>query len=92
MPLTDEAASGLEQWKIGRAATADGLLDSRLGTLNSIVLRLALILELLWWSATDAVPETVSVEALARAADFVDEYLKPMAQRVFDDAAIPEAD
>jgi hypothetical protein len=55
-------------------------------------LRLATVLEHLWWSAGETgaeEPQQVSRAAMAGAIELVGEYFTPMAERVFGDAAIP---
>src|SRR3546814_19764738 len=46
------------------------------------------------WAASDAAepPQEVSTQAVALACDFMDEYARPMAQRVYGDAALPQAE
>lgn len=67
-----------------------GLALSHYGKLPGIILRLALAFEYMDWCLTDKPePETIGIEAIARAADLVDEYFKPMAIRVYGDAALP---
>ena len=58
-------------------------------------LRLALVLELLWWAGgSDELPEpeAVSAEALGAALTLIEEYFKPMLQRVLGEAALPVVD
>jgi hypothetical protein len=58
-----------------------------------LVLRLALIVELGSW-ATSQEPEPSSLDhrSILRAIAFVESYLKPMAARVYGDAAAPVAE
>jgi hypothetical protein len=54
------------------------------------ILRIALILELGWWAAIGGgEPTLVSKKAIEAAIVFVDDYVKPMALRVYGDAALP---
>src|SRR3546814_1349645 len=55
---------------------------------------MALVTELMQWAASDAAepPQEVSTQAVALACDFMDEYARPMAQRVYGDAALPQAE
>lgn len=94
MRLTPEAADLLQEWRIGHQADyANGHLESAFGKMPGMLLRLSLLLELGWWSATPAPePETVSSKAIRAAAGFVDSYLKPMARRVYGDAGLPVAE
>jgi Protein of unknown function (DUF3987) len=67
-----------------------GLVLSHYGKLPGIVLRLAMVFEYMDWSLTSRPePDVIGVEAIARAADLVDDYFKPMALRVYGDAALP---
>src|SRR5260221_11036666 len=69
VPLTDEgremiAAFGREMQQ--RQARAGGLLRSAIGKARGQALRLALVLELLWWGGEDAItPPPVRVRTLA---------------------------
>ena len=92
--LTSEAATLFEQWRqehfIISQHTA-GLLASHYGKSNGHLLRLALCLQLLWWSATHGPePRWISQRAVAMAAHLMDGYFKVMAQHVMADASIPE--
>jgi hypothetical protein len=75
-----------------------GLMTSAYGKCRGHALRLALVLELLWWCATDmnvldpGPPSVISVEAFTAAARLVAEYFMPMAERVYGDAAVNEQD
>ena len=82
--------------------TAHGLLKSSIGKARGQALRLALVLEYLWWcgdGGSDALPSVgmvrpepaaVSVRAMQAAAGLMDAYFLPMARRVLGDAAIPD--
>jgi hypothetical protein len=96
VPLSDEAADVLHDWRIdhhARSGSVSGLLASAWGKMPGLVLRLALILELGSWATCDG-PEPARLErrALLRAIAFVEHYLKPMAARVYSDAAAPAAE
>ncbi len=72
--------------------SASGLVASALGKMPGQVLRLALVLELLWWAAGPegtAEPDQVSARALRTALDLIDNYLKPMSTRVLGEAVLP---
>jgi hypothetical protein len=59
------------------------------------VLRLALNLEFLWWCGDAGMappPKTISSRAFAAAALLVNDYLIPMAERVYGDAAATSAE
>ncbi len=68
-----------------------GLLKSAIGKARGQALRLALVLEMLWWTAGDHIqPVEISCAAMLAAADMMDRYFLPMAKRVLADASIPE--
>jgi hypothetical protein len=94
VPLVDEAVGELEafaQDAQDKQALAGGLMRSALGKARGLVLRVALVLEYLWWcgkAGMEPPPATISKFALHAAMAFVADYLIPMAERVFGDAAI----
>jgi hypothetical protein len=96
VPLTRAAVARLE--KFGRALQgqkefAAGLMRSAIGKGRGLILRVSLVLEFLWWSAKDgyeAPPQEISENAVLAAAKFVFEYVMPMAERTYGDAACPE--
>jgi hypothetical protein len=96
LPLDDAAADLFVDWRRENDTGAhDGgpLFKGFVGKLPGLVLRLALVVELLAWAERGGPePETVSAATLARVCDFVDHYAKPMAMRVFGDAALPQAE
>ena len=79
-----------------RKETVGGLMRSAYGKARGLALRLALVLEFLWWCGGEdgmaAPPSVVSEAAFLAAAHLVTDYLMPMAERVYGDAATPEAD
>jgi len=94
LTLTDEAVDIFQKWREANAGderAANGLYLGHLGKLPGILLRIALVLELLNWSTSvdRSPPERIGAETIGRAADFTDAYLKPMSQRVCGDAALP---
>lgn len=93
LPLSDEAADIFEMWEADNSKVdehASALFKSFVGKMNGVVLRLALVAEYIRWAWTaGAEPAEVSVDSLIAAADFVDSYAKPMAERVYGDAALP---
>lgn len=95
-PLADDAADVFDDWRREHAtAEASGALASAFGKAPGHVLRLALVIEHLWWSAKTSVvlpPSRISKAAVLAAVALVEEYFKPMAERVFGDAALPEGD
>jgi hypothetical protein len=97
MRLEDAAVDLFQKWReenYEEQLTAHRLFLNNLGKLGGITLRLALILELMWWAASDepTPPETVSLDAIAKSADMIDYYFKPMSRRVYGDAAVPEVE
>lgn len=93
LPLTDQAADLFHKWGKQQEADADDagpLYKGTVGKMPGIVLRLALVVEYLRWAdAGGSEPETVSHLALASALELADDYIKPMALRVYGDAALP---
>src|SRR5262249_42374855 len=75
--------------------TTAGLMRSAIGKARGLVLRLSLVLEYLWWCGEDgytAPPDTIREEAVCATARFVSEYVMPMAERTYSDAASTETD
>lgn len=94
IPLTDEAEDRLEAFArdmVWRSHEASGLLAGTLGKARGHALRLSAVIEHLWWcgGTTAAEPKVISPEALTAAADLLNAYFIPMAERVFGDASIP---
>lgn len=76
-------------------ANAGGLMRSACGKARGTVLRLSLVLEFLWWCARSGIampPVCISKPAFLAAATLVADYLMPMAERVYGDAATAPAD
>jgi len=94
MSLEAAAADIFEAWMV---ENQQGLEDSGTlfkgfcGKLPGTVLRLSLISEMATWAAGGIGPEPRSIGArtVAAAIEFVEEYAKPMALKVFGDAALP---
>jgi putative DNA primase/helicase len=96
LPLSVDAANVFERWEQDNAALdedASALFKSFVGKMNGTVLRLALVAELVaWaWNGGDE-PREVSATSLIGAAEWVDHYAKPMAERVYGDAALPQVE
>jgi hypothetical protein len=75
--------------------TTAGLMRSAIGKARGLVLRLSLVLQYLRWCAEDgytAPPNTIGEDAVSAAARFVSEYVLPMAERTYSDAACTETD
>jgi 5S rRNA maturation endonuclease (ribonuclease M5) len=96
--LDEAAAQRLERFgqlmQEGKEMAA-GLMRSAMGKARGLVLRLSLVLEYLYWCAEDgfaAPPETIPESTLLAAAKFVAEYVMPMAERTYGDAACTTAD
>lgn len=91
--LAEDAASVFQDWRVVHFRDhVGGLLASAWGKLPGAVLRLAMILRLVRWAAgEDRAPVDVDHAATIAAIAFVEEYLKPMARRVYGDAALPAA-
>jgi len=92
VPLAKDALPQLREF--GREAQkrqerTGGPMRSAWGKARGQVLRLALVLELLWWSAVDGAtvpPREISLKALAAAAVLLGDYFAPMAERAYGDA------
>jgi hypothetical protein len=91
--LTPEAADVFAEWwkENGEAAAdASGFEQGSLGKGPGLVLRLALIFELLEWAFGPPAPEPSAVgeQAVLWAVALFDDYFSPMAARVFGRAAL----
>ena len=93
--LSGEAADALEAFATemqAREGEAHGLLKSALGKARGQALRLALVLEYLWWCADPdpgLEPAEVEERAMQAAAGLMESYFLPMAARVLADASVP---
>lgn len=93
VPLSDAARDHLEKFGCEmqeRQEAAGGLLNSALGKARGLALRLSLVLEFLWWAAEDGMappPMKIGEKAFLAAAALVGQYLMPMAEGVYGDAA-----
>jgi hypothetical protein len=98
MPLGRAAEPRLEAFAKDmqhRRDLAAGLFRSSFGKARGVALRTALVLELLWWAGResyDQPPTVISDAALEAATLWVGEYVLPMAERTFGDAAASQAD
>jgi hypothetical protein len=73
----------------------EGLMRSTYGKARGLALRLALVLEFLWWCARDGIeapPSSISDLAMKAAARWVCDYAIPMNDRTYGDAACKKAD
>lgn len=96
LDLDPDASDLFEAWAVSNDQGIDdagSLYKNFCGKLKGLVLRLSLVAELMAW-ADEGGPEPVSVSKLTVGAvtDFIDDYAKPTAQRVYGDAALPQAD
>lgn len=97
MKLEEAAAEKFQSFRLELAQaeeSAHGILLSHIGKLPGITLRIALVLEMLWWAVSEDSnpPVTVSEKALIGACGLVDGYLLPMAKRTFGAASLPESE
>jgi hypothetical protein len=94
--LSDDAGVIFEEWirdNDEAVREASSLYKGFLGKLRGMVLRLALVSELLAWALSDrAEPMTISATTLVEVLTFVDDYAKPSALRVFGDASLPPSE
>ena len=96
LPLTEDAARRFQQWRVTNAdagASSSGMFQGWLGKLPGVVLRLSLVLRYLHACAEDGSPEEpkeINLDTISASIKLVDDYLVPMARRVFGDAAQPE--
>jgi hypothetical protein len=71
-----------------RQAIAEGMLRSAFGKARGQALRLALVIEMLWWCGEEGMlppPTQVSTAAFEAAACLVGDYFMEMAARVYGD-------
>jgi len=93
VPMTSEARDLIRDFGSvmqARQTEAGGLMVSTIGKARGLALRLSLVLQYLWWCAEPgyaAPPTEISKQAAGAACMLVEEYLLPMAERVFGDAA-----
>lgn len=96
LPLTAEAADIFEAWQAENSEQdqdSSALYKSFVGKLDGAVLRLALVAEYIAWAVGNGrEPTQVGTLSLVAAAQFVDDYCKPMAERVYGDAALPQVE
>lgn len=101
IPVSRQAIGRFEQWvnlkKQAAEADEDGVWGQWLGKQGGVALRLALVMEHLWWAA-DAKPGDVtgptkiSGAAMTAAMKFIDAYASPMAALALKNAAQPVED
>ncbi|WP_298020753.1 YfjI family protein [uncultured Parasphingopyxis sp.] len=96
IPFDDAGADLFEDWgkQNQRAArAAHGLYKGFVGKCRGLIPRLALVSEYLAWASRGGdEPQAISRETVGAAIDFVEDYAKPSALRVFGAAALPEVE
>ncbi len=96
LPLSSAAADLFEAWQKDNSDgddDASGLMKSFVGKMDGALLRIALTAELAAWAWRGGdEPREVSLATIEAAAEWIDSYAKPMAERVYGDAALPSAD
>ena len=98
LPLSSEASDRFQEWReehcIDDTAGTAGLVASANAKMPGRVIRMAIVLEYLWWSAkpNDPEPSEISTTALVYSAALAEDYFKPMSERVYGDASLPEQD
>ena len=96
LPLSAAAVDLLQEWRDEQYLKGDcsGMVGSARGKAPGQLLRLALVLEHLWWSGDPSAtePREVGEAAIGAAAHLMEAYFTPMAGRVYGDAAVPEGE
>ena len=93
LPFSDEAADLLQQFRAEQfeRQPTGGMISSHYGKLPGAVVRLALVLEHLWWAVEGGEPpRRITAKAVTGAAALVSDYFLPMARRAYGNAALPE--
>jgi len=95
LPLSPDAYDlFVPYWQAAQHNNETGHFGGWRGKSCGAVLRIALTLQLLWWSASDdyAFPEQISLEAIDCAIRMMEDYFVPMAKRAFGENALSETD
>ncbi|MFZ1109504.1 MAG: DUF3987 domain-containing protein [Rhodomicrobium sp.] len=97
LPLSEDAAAAFDRWRIrhdAKAKAASGLQSDALGKQPGLCLRIALIMEHIFWAAREegAEPTGISLVAVDRAIRLIDGWVTPHLDRVLADAGTPKAD
>jgi hypothetical protein len=92
--LSDEAAEHFEKFAGATKVSASRAVGPLAGAFSKApghVLRLAIVIEFLDWSAkpTSPEPKNISTDSMLKAIKLLEDYFLPMARRVFNEAAIP---
>lgn len=96
--LEDPAADLLTEFGASTQRQKDmtaGLMKSAIGKARGLALRLSLVIEYLSWCARDgyaAPPHLISKASVEAAIRLISNYLLPMAERTYGDAACPVAE
>ena len=92
--LTDEAAEWFQAWRKEHGGNQpEGAIASWWGKMPGVCLRLALCFEYLWLSSTTRLENfAMSYAAVEAATVMIEQYLKPMAERAYGDAALAKED
>jgi hypothetical protein len=90
-PSAEDALEEFGREMAARANEAAGTMAGALGKARGHALRLATVLEYLWWAGEygGAEPNGIGERAVTAACALLDSYFLPMAERVYGDAAIP---
>lgn len=97
LPVAPEVLPQFEAWvgikKRQAGDDDDGIWGQWLGKQGGVALRIALVLEHLWWAAdpyaSTETPQYVSSAAMQSAMTFIDDYAMPMAELTLSTAARP---
>jgi hypothetical protein len=97
LPVAPEGLPQFESWVGNKKRQAgeddDGVWGQWLGKQGGVALRIALVLEHLWWAAdpyaSTETPQYVSRAAMRAAMTFIDDYAMPMAELTLSTAARP---
>jgi hypothetical protein len=97
LPMDESAVAALQDYRLHVAreeAEAEGLYKSWLGKLPGRAVRLAVVLQHLYWCSTDSErsPKIITRRAMSAAIVFLKDYATPMAKRCFGSAVLPQAD
>lgn len=93
VPLSEAALAHMEPFgreMQGRQQLAGGLMCSAYGKMRGLALRLSLVIQYVWWCGQGGMvspPSEISEEAFQAAIRLITDYLVPMAERVYGDAA-----
>ncbi|MBT3509300.1 MAG: DUF3987 domain-containing protein [Nitrospina sp.] len=91
--LTTHATDTFEKWWVENPKNQlEGLLAGWWGKLPGVVLRLALILEYLFWLSQNKKeePEQITSDSINRAIRLIEDYFYPMAERAYGEVGITE--